>query len=150
MIELLVILFITIIMFVWGKFPPDVVALIQNGMDGFSFFEFGLIGLPLLLIYILYFRYLGYKILPNYKTKNRPIVIDSEKPKWIENFSLGDNMYHLRIRLMSELIGAKIGDWDFEKTHNVSIVSLRRTHPSFITILLYYYVISAFNMAFLI
>lgn len=66
--------------------PPNIIvnnALTEQGMEGFSFFEFGLIGLPLLLISILYFRYVGYRLLPNYKTKNRPIDIDSEMHKCI-------------------------------------------------------------------
>lgn len=112
--------------------PPNIIVsntMIEKGMDGFSFFEFGLIGLPLLIIAILYFRYIGYKLLPSHKTDNRAISIDSEIHKWIEDFSIGDNMYRLRIRSMSSLINTKIGDWDFEKNYNVSIVRLRRRHP---------------------
>lgn len=112
--------------------PPNIIvsnALLEQGMEGFSFFEFALIGLPLLIIAILYFRYVGYKLLPKRKTENRPINIDSEMHKWIEGYSIGDNMYRLRIRSMSQLIDTKIGDWDFEKSHKVSIVRLRRRHP---------------------
>ena len=112
--------------------PPNIIvsnALLEQGMESFSFFEFALIGLPLLIIAILYFRYVGYKLLPEHKTENRPINIDSEMHKWIEEYSIGDNMYRLRIRSMSQLLNTKIGDWDFEKTYNVSIVRLRRRHP---------------------
>ncbi len=112
--------------------PPNIIvsnALIEKGMDGFSFFEFGLIGLPLLIIAILYFRYIGYRLLPSHKTDNRTISIDSEMHKWIEDYSIGDNMYRLRIRSMSKLINTKIEDWNFEKNYNVSIVRLRRRHP---------------------
>ncbi|WP_222983139.1 SLC13 family permease [Flagellimonas meishanensis] len=113
--------------------PPNIIvsnALVDNGFEGFSFFEFGLIGVPLLVISILYFRYWGHKLLPDHRTKNKPVAIDQEMHKWIENYSIGDNLYRLRIRSMSELIGTKIGDWNFEKTHNVSIMRLKRRHPS--------------------
>ncbi|WP_149276571.1 SLC13 family permease [Pareuzebyella sediminis] len=113
--------------------PPNIIVsntLSENGMVGFSFFEFGLIGLPLLLLAILYFRYLGYRLLPDRKTENRPVNIDSEVHKWIAHYSIGENMYRLRIRSMSPLIGSQIGDWDFEKNYNVSIMRLRRRHPS--------------------
>lgn len=113
--------------------PPNIIvsnALVEQGMEGFSFFEFALIGLPLLLIAILYFRYVGYRLLPDHKTENRPVNIDSEVHKWIANYSIGDNMYRLRIRSMSQLIGTQIGDWDFEKKYNISIMRLRRRHPS--------------------
>lgn len=112
--------------------PPNIIAsnaLVENGLEGFSFFEFGLIGLPLLLISILYFRYVGYRLLPSHRTKNRPMALDEEMHKWIENYSIGDNLYRLRIRSMSPLINSKVGDWDFEETHNVSLMRLKRRHP---------------------
>src|SRR5680860_332764 len=113
--------------------PPNIIVsntMIEEGMAGFSFFEFGLIGLPLLIISILYFRYIGHKLLPNRKTENRPINIDSEMHKWIESYSIGHNMYRLRIRSMSQLIDTKIGAWEFEKNYNLSIMRLHRRHPN--------------------
>lgn len=113
--------------------PPNIIAsnaLVESGMEGFSFFEFGLIGLPLLLIALVYFRYIGHKFLPSNKTKDRPINIDSEMHKWIEGYSIGDNVYRFRIRSMSPLINTKIGEWNFEDHHKVTIMRLRRRHPS--------------------
>lgn len=113
--------------------PPNIIvnnALTEQGMKGFSFFEFGLIGLPLLLIAILYFRFIGHRLLPKRETKNRPINIDSEMHKWIKDYSIGNHIYRLRIRSMSQLINTQIGDWDFEKNYNVSIMRLRRRHPN--------------------
>nr|WP_299383147.1 SLC13 family permease [Allomuricauda sp.] len=113
--------------------PPNIIAsnaLVENGFEGFSFFEFGLIGLPLLLISILYFRYVGYRLLPNYRTKNKPMALDEEMHKWIENYSIGDNLYRLRIRSMSPLINTRVEDWDFEDTHKVSLMRLKRRHPN--------------------
>lgn len=113
--------------------PPNIIAsnaLVDNGFEGFSFFEFGLIGLPLLLISILYFRYVGYRLLPKHSTKNKPIALDEEMHKWIENYSIGDNLYRLRIRSMSPLINTKVGAWDFEENHKVSLMRLKRRHPN--------------------
>lgn len=113
--------------------PPNIIVsntLVEQGMEGFTFFEFGLIGLPLLLIALVYFRYMGYRLLPSNTSKNRPINIDSEMHKWIKDYSIGDHVYRFRIRSMSPLINTKIEDWEFEKQHKVSIVRLRRRHPS--------------------
>ncbi|WP_190811057.1 SLC13 family permease [Flagellimonas sp. S3867] len=113
--------------------PPNIIAsnaLVENGLEGFSFFEFALIGLPLLLISILYFRYVGYRLLPSHSTKNKPMAIDQEMHKWMENYSIGDNLYRLRIRSMSPLINTKVGEWDFEKTYNISLMRLKRRHPN--------------------
>ena len=113
--------------------PPNIIvsnALLEAGMEGFSFFEFGLIGLPLLLITILYFKFLGYRLLPSHTGSDRPINLDTEVHKWIENYSIGDNLYRFRIRSMSPLIKTKISDWNFEEKHKVNIMRLRRRHPS--------------------
>ncbi|KPM31279.1 Na+/sulfate transporter [Croceitalea dokdonensis DOKDO 023] len=113
--------------------PPNIIAsntLVENNFEGFSFFEFGLIGLPLLIIAILYFRYVGYRLLPKRHTNERPADIDAEMHKWIENYSVGDNMYRLRIRSMSPLQNTKMGHWNFEKDHQISVMRLKRRHPS--------------------
>ena len=113
--------------------PPNIIAsnaLVDAGIEGFSFFEFGLIGAPLLLITILYFRYVGHRLLPENKNVDKPINLDGEMHKWVENYSIGENLYRFRIRSMSPLINTKIGDWDFEKNHGVNIMRLRRRHPN--------------------
>jgi di/tricarboxylate transporter len=56
--------------------PPNIIVnntMLESGLEGFSFFEFALIGLPLLLIALLYFRFIGYRLLPNNKTNNKPV-----------------------------------------------------------------------------
>ncbi|NKI31282.1 SLC13 family permease [Croceivirga thetidis] len=113
--------------------PPNIIAsntLIENGLEGFSFFEFALIGIPLLIITVLYFRYVGYRLMPSNKTNEKPVDIDAEMLKWIENYSIGDNLYRLRIRSMSPLIKTTIGEWNFEDEHGVTVMRLKRRHPS--------------------
>ncbi|SFR34265.1 TrkA-C domain-containing protein [Robiginitalea myxolifaciens] len=113
--------------------PPNIIAsnaMVENGMEGFGFFEFSLIGLPLLLIAILYFRYFGFRLMPANKTNEKPTDINAEMHKWIENYSIGDNLYRLRIRSMSPLINTTIGSWDFEKNYGISVMRLKRRHPS--------------------
>ncbi|TPN86776.1 SLC13 family permease [Aquimarina algicola] len=113
--------------------PPNIIAnnaLLEKGFEGFSFFEFSLIGIPLLLTSIVYFKYIGYKILPANTTENRPVNIDSEMHDWIENYSIGKNIYRLRIRSMSPLIDTYIKQWQFDEKYNVCIIRLRRRHPN--------------------
>lgn len=113
--------------------PPNIIAsntLIQNGIEGFSFFEFALIGIPLMLITLVYFKFIGYHLLPSIQTKDKPVDIDSEMHKWIESYSIGDDLYRLRIRSMSPLINTKLGDWDFENNDAIAVMRLKRRHPS--------------------
>jgi di/tricarboxylate transporter len=58
--------------------PPNIIVnntMLQSGLEGFSFFEFGLIGLPLLIITLVYFKFFGYRLLPSNKTNNKPVDI---------------------------------------------------------------------------
>ncbi|MFG6685981.1 SLC13 family permease [Mariniflexile sp. HNIBRBA6329] len=112
--------------------PPNIIAsnvLVDAGYKGFSFFEFALIGLPLLIATLLYFKYLGYKLLPKNKTNNRPVNIESTLHNWIEAYKVDDDYYRLRIRSLSPLINTKLEDWLFEKNYNVSIIRIKRRHP---------------------
>lgn len=112
--------------------PPNIIAsnaLVESGYDSFSFFEFGLIGLPLLIITLVYFRYIGTKLLPNNSSDEAPMNIETEMHDWIKNYSVDENVYRLRIRSMSKLINTKLGDWDFEKNYDVSVIRVRRRFP---------------------
>lgn len=113
--------------------PPNIIAnnaLIDAGFEGFSFFEFALIGLPLLIIALVYFRYIGFKLLPENKTNNKPINIDSTLHEWIEAYQIEDHYYRLRIRSISPLINTKISDWDLENNFHVHVIRLKRRHSN--------------------
>ena len=116
--------------------PPNIITnntLIENGFDGFSFFEFGLIGLPLMILALIYFRYIGYKLLPKNKTNNKPVNIESTLHKWIEAYKIDDDYYRLRIRSLSPLINTKLKKWKFEKKFNISVIRIKRRRPNLIT-----------------
>ncbi|MEH6537169.1 MAG: SLC13 family permease [Psychroserpens sp.] len=113
--------------------PPNIIVnntLIDSGFEGFSFFEFSLIGLPLLLIAIIYFRFIGFKLLPKRKTNNKPVDINTTLHKWIEAYQIENDYYRLRIRSVSPLINTKISEWNFEKEYQVNIIRLKRRHPN--------------------
>ncbi|NNC51240.1 MAG: SLC13 family permease [Flaviramulus sp.] len=113
--------------------PPNIIAsnaLLEAGFEGFSFFEFSLIGLPLLIVALIYFRYIGYKLLPKNKTNNKPVNIESTLHNWIQAYQVDNGYYRLRVRSISPLLKTKIEDWQFEKEYNVSIIRIKRRHPN--------------------
>ncbi len=113
--------------------PPNIIVsnvLVENGYEGFSFFEFALLGLPLLIATIVYFRLIGNRLLPNNRTSNKPVDIEATLHEWIEAYSVGDDYYRLRIRSLSPLINTKIRDWNIEDNCDVKIIRLKRRHPS--------------------
>ncbi|EDP70520.1 hypothetical protein FBALC1_07173 [Flavobacteriales bacterium ALC-1] len=113
--------------------PPNIIVnntMLESGLESFSFFEFALIGLPLLLITLLYFRFIGYRLLPNNKTNNKPVDISTTLHKWIEAYKVDGDYYRLRVRSVSPLLNTKLGDWNFENEHKISILRVKRRHPS--------------------
>ncbi|WP_413973365.1 SLC13 family permease [Hyunsoonleella sp. 2307UL5-6] len=113
--------------------PPNIIssnALIEAGYEGFSFFEFALIGLPLLIVALLYFRFIGYRLLPKNKTNNKPVDIETTFHKWIEAYKIDGDYYRLRVRSVSPLLDTHFGLWNFEKEYNISILRLKRRHPN--------------------
>ncbi len=113
--------------------PPNIIVnntMLESGMEGFSFFEFALIGLPLLLITLVYFRYIGYRLLPSNKTNNKPVDISTTLHKWIEAYKVDDDYYRLRVRSVSPLLDTTLGQWKFEDKHQVSILRIKRRYPN--------------------
>ena len=88
--------------------------------------RFALIGAPLLLITILYFRYIGFKLLPTYQTKNRPVNLDDEMVKWMDAYKIEDNYFRLRVRSGSPWIDSQLGDWKLKEDHDVSVIRIKR------------------------
>lgn len=112
--------------------PPNIIAsnaLVEAGFEGFSFFEFALIGIPLLIIALLYFRYVGFRLLPENKTNNKPVNIESTLHNWIGAYKIDSGYYRLRVRSISPLLNTKLEAWQFEKNYNVSIIRIKRRHP---------------------
>jgi len=113
--------------------PPNIIvsnALVESGFDGFSFFEFSLIGVPFLIIAVLYFRFFSDKLLPKNKTNNKPVDINSTLHEWINDYKVNDDYYRLRVRSISPLLNTKIEQWDLEKKFSITIIRIKRRHPS--------------------
>jgi len=88
--------------------PPNIVVaqtLEQLGLRPFSFFEYALIGGPLLLTALVYMRFVGSRILPARSADQRPVDSAADLADLAAAYSLGENQYRLRIRSNSSLIG---------------------------------------------
>ena len=113
--------------------PPNIIVnntMLESGLEGFSFFEFGLIGLPLLILALLYFRFIGYRLLPSNKTNNKPVNINTTLHQWIEAYKVDGEYYRLRVRSVSPFLNTKLGDWNLESEHGISILRIKRRHPN--------------------
>ncbi len=88
--------------------PPNIVVaqtLEQSGLRPFSFFEFALIGAPLLVAAVAYMAFVGRRILPSHSADQRPVDVAADLAALAAAYSLGDNQFRLRVRTNSPLIG---------------------------------------------
>ncbi len=93
--------------------PPNIVVaqtLEQSGLRPFSFFEYALIGGPLLITAIAYMRFVGSRILPAQSAEQRPVDAAAALAELADAYSLGENQFRLRIRSNSSLIGKTVSE----------------------------------------
>ncbi len=93
--------------------PPNIVVaqtLEQSGLRPFSFFEFALIGAPLLVAAVAYMAFVGRRILPSHSADQRPVDVSADLAALATAYSLGDNQFRLRVRTNSPLIGMTARD----------------------------------------
>ncbi len=108
--------------------PPNLVVsdlLRENGFAPFQFFDFTLVGGLLLVSGIAFMALIGKRLLPE-----RALIRDLtrvETPKDIvARYALPDNLFWLRVRQNSGLIGKTIAESAFGKQFNTNIIELKR------------------------
>lgn len=75
------------------------------GAGGFSYFEFGLIGVPLALGCIAIVILFGERLLPHRTSESLPPDLSRHATTLVEQFRLSDDVHQLRVREESPLIG---------------------------------------------
>lgn len=107
--------------------------LVENGLPPFTFFNFTPIGLILLIAGAIFMVILGRHLLPDRKP-----VIDSQPvsnpSELLELYRLPDDLYKLRIRSASPLIGTSLGESQLGELYRINVVEIVRQqtvrHPS--------------------
>lgn len=111
--------------------PPNLVVsdiLRDNGYRPFQFFDFTIIGVLLLLTGVAFMALLGKRLLPD----RAPVREFTKLPtprEIVSRYALADNLFRLRVRSASLLIGKTVAEAEFGKNFNVTILELRRKSP---------------------
>ena len=79
---------------------------------GFGFFEYAIVGMPILIVGILFYATIGYRLLPDHETKNNE-AFDTEKdfsnvPAWKQWLSLIILIFTLLAMIFEDQIGVKL------------------------------------------
>ena len=114
--------------------PPNIVVaqtLEQSGLRPFSFFEFALIGGPLLVTAIAYMALVGRRILPSRSADQRPVDAAADLADLAAAYSLGENQFRLRVRANSSLIGKTLMEAALGPNYGAPVLSIegRETAP---------------------
>ncbi|MGI9319582.1 MAG: SLC13 family permease, partial [bacterium] len=107
--------------------PPNIVVaqtLEQSGLRPFSFFEYALIGGPLLIVAIAYMTLVGRRILPTRSVDQRPVDATADLADLASSYSLGENQYRLRVRSNSSLIGKTLKEVPLGPTYHAPVMRI--------------------------
>ncbi|MEN8113661.1 MAG: SLC13 family permease, partial [Actinomycetota bacterium] len=111
--------------------PPNIVvsdALAAAGFREFGFFEFSLIGVPLLLVGIVYMATIGRRLLPKRRSGEAPPVLDQEMHELADAYRLEGGLYRMRVRKPSPLVGSSLRDSDIGRRFGVSVIQIEPHH----------------------
>jgi len=112
--------------------PPNIVVsdlLAENGFTSFNFFDFTPIGLLLLIAGILYFALAGRWLLPDRKSTKEMQRVNSPE-ELMQLYKLPEDLYRLRIRQGSPLVGKNLLESALGSTFGVTVLKILRADES--------------------
>ena len=107
--------------------PPNVVvaeALESHGYQPFQYFEYSLIGLPLLLVAIIYMVFIGRRLLPRRTTGAAPKPLESVLDELAEDYALDGKIYRLHVLPGSPLNGTTISNSQLVSDFGMTVVRI--------------------------
>lgn len=112
--------------------PPNIVvadALENAGFRPFGFFEFAWVGVPLLIIGVIYMATIGRRLLPSTKAGDAPPILNREMTELAEAYQLEDEIFRMRVRKASPLNGSTLAESDLHARFGVTVMSIDKPKP---------------------
>lgn len=99
------------------------------GYDGFGYFSFALVGIPLTAGVLAISVFLGERLLPKRDSRQLPPDLSDHARTLIEQFRLGDDLHQLRVRAESPLVGQSRAGLALPEGSGLRLVTLRSDEP---------------------
>ncbi len=109
--------------------PPNIIVsdlLRESGLGSFRFFDFTPIGVVLLAAGVGYMLLVGRRLLPDHKPTGGLQRVETAE-ELVDLYRLEENLFRLRVRRNSRLLGRTLAQADFRKVHNVTVLEVFRT-----------------------
>jgi di/tricarboxylate transporter len=109
--------------------PPNLIAsdlLEQNGLEPFDFFEFTPIGVALVIVGVIFMVTVGRFLLPEHEPAHGEVQLIKTPQELIDVYRLPDNLFRLRVRSKSPLIGKTIQESRIGHDFDVSVLEILR------------------------
>jgi di/tricarboxylate transporter len=100
-------------------------AAVEAGKSPFAFFEYAVVGLPLLAVTVLITVVLGPRLLPARASRTLPADLARHAATLREHYDLRDGFYRLRVEAGSPLVGTRPGEVDLSGYPGLSLVGLQ-------------------------
>lgn len=107
--------------------PPNLVvaeALVRAGEGQLGFFEIALIGLPMVVITILYMTFIGRRMMPHYEGTPPPAQLEDVVDDVAGTFGLGERLYWLDVGAHSELAGMTLSEAALGRDYAVYVLRI--------------------------
>ncbi len=100
-------------------------AAIEAGEAGFSYFEFGLVGVPVVIGAIVIVVFFGRRLLPERVAESIPPDLSDHARTLIDQYSLGEWVARLEVQEGSPLIGVTSSSIDVDAYHDLSLIGVQ-------------------------
>lgn len=108
--------------------PPNIIVsdlLREHGLEAFNFFSFTPMGLILIVVGLVYMLFLGRRFLPDHTTQVTSQRVETPE-ELIALYRLPDNLFRLRVRRNSSLVGESLSESTLRERFNLSVLEIQR------------------------
>ena len=104
-------------------------AALDAGLPPFGYFEFALVGVPLLAGTILIAVLFGQRLLPDRHSQTIPPDLSRHARTLVEQYRLDDGVFQLRVRPNSPYVGLPRADLDLERYQGLALMAIQTAEP---------------------
>lgn len=98
----------------------------DNNIEGFGLTDFAPVGIPLVIVGVLYIAFVGRKFLPGESLIERTLAPNKEQSDLIAAYHLNENLFRARVPENSFLIGKSLSESTLREDFGVSVVAIER------------------------